>query len=47
MFGDGRLADPEPVDQLADAAFGAAELVEDPAPGGLGEDGEDVDGHPP
>ena len=33
------------VDELADAALGAAELVEDPPPGRLREHGERVDWH--
>jgi hypothetical protein len=37
MLGDGRLAQPEVVDQFADRPFAAAKQVEDLAPPGFGE----------
>jgi hypothetical protein len=37
MFGDRRLSELEPVDQLPDAELGRSQLVENPAPRRLGE----------
>src|SRR5207245_24240 len=45
VLGHGRLADLEHLDELADAAVGPAQHVEDPAPGRLGDDREGVNGH--
>jgi len=47
VLGHRRLADHECVDELADAAAGASEPVEYPAPGRLGEYGKRVNGHDP
>jgi hypothetical protein len=38
MLGDGRLADPEAVDELADRPFAAAEQIEDRQTARLGQD---------
>jgi hypothetical protein len=42
VFGDAGLSDTQAVDEVADAAVGMTELVEDGAAGGLGEGGKRI-----